>query len=72
MQKNSQKIALMKYLWNVFENRNNEIHTNEICIRREPPVLKGRVKQMLKMALFKTKAIFFNKENSATFILNFF
>ena len=27
-----------KYLWNVLKNRSNEIHTNEIRIRREPSV----------------------------------
>ena len=36
---NSPKFAYGKYLWNALKNRSNEICTNEILIRREPPII---------------------------------
>ena len=43
---NSPKIALTKYFWKVLKNHSNNIHTNEIRIRRESPVYENN-------ALFK-------------------
>jgi hypothetical protein len=34
---NGSKFAKGKYLWNVLKNRSNEICSNEICTKREPP-----------------------------------
>ena len=51
----AQKIAVMKakYFWKVLKNRSNEIHTNEIRIRQEPPVLSKSTRcQLLNYSIY--------------------